>query len=87
MAGGSFELVCTPSDFYYSINESRQYPGGQSGNPADDWSAAICAAVVGEGKESSTVYDSNPTVNINNGIHGGALMSATKTNAVLEVIT
>ena len=86
MAGGTCKLVCTPSSFHYSINGAQQTPGSESGNPPDAWSAAICAAVMGEAKQSFTVYDSNPTINISNGIHGGAFMSTTKTNVVLEVI-
>ena len=74
MAGGSFELVCTPSSFHYSITGVQQIPGSESGNPPDAWSAAICAAVIGE------------AININNGRHGGEFMSTAKTNVVLEVI-
>ena len=61
-------------------------PGSESGNPPDAWSSAICNANIGEGKQSFAVYDSNPTVIINNGIHGGAFMSCTKSNVVLEII-
>ena len=79
-------MVCIPSSFHYSIKGVQQVPGAESGNPPDNWSAAIYAAVIGEAKQSFTVNDSNPTININDGIHGGAFMSTTKTNVVLEVI-
>ena len=86
MAGGSFELVVTPSSFHYSMNGVQQVSGSQSGNPPDAWSAALCAEVVAEGKQSFTVYDANSSVTIANSIYGGSFMNTTKTNVVLEVI-
>ena len=87
MAGGAFELVCTPSDFYYAINGVRQMPGSESGNPPDAWTAAICAAVVGEAKQGLTVFDSNPTLDISNGIMGGTFYNTTRSNLEIEAIT
>ena len=87
MGGEDFELVCTPSDFYYSINGVRQVPGSESWNPPDAWTPAICAAVVDEAKQGLTVYHSNPTININNGIHGGAFMTSMRSNLEIEAIT
>ena len=86
MAGGVFELVCTPSDFYYSINGVRQVPGSESGNPPDAWTPAICAAVVDEAKQGLTVFHSNPTININNGIMGGTFYDTTRSNLTITSV-
>ena len=86
MAGGVFELVYIPSSFHYSINGVQQMPGSECGQPPDAWTAAICAAVVAEAKQGLTVFDSNPTVNINNGIHGGAFMTSTRSNLTVTSV-
>ena len=62
-------------------------PGSESGNPPDAWTAAICAAVVGEAKQGLTVFHSNPTVNISNGIMGGTFYNTTRSNLEIEAIT